>query len=775
MMSYRNILTLVLLSFSFLAVAQTTGKENSSTQNSSEKVKDIDEVVLKGKNTKYKKKKENPAYAILKEVWKRKKNNGLDKYKTYQFDEYEKIEFDLNNIDSAFMKKKIFNKMDFVFDYADSTANGKMALPVFLNESHYKNFGQNQPDKKAKRDLVAQKTSGFQDNEIVSLTAKNLFKEINIYDNTINFFNIGFQSPISTDGFSTYEYELLDETTIDAEPVYRIKYEPKRKDVLAFQGYLYISKDLYSVVKVTLKSTQKMNVNFVNGLYAELEFTNPDPETFLPYRTYTEFDLALTSKNKNTKGLTSKRTVLFTQYDFDKPIDQAIFDKIIVDKDLKALAQNNEYWNSVRTEELSNTEAGVYDMLDKLGKVPKFNTMVKLYETVGSGYFNVGKAIDIGDLYSTFGFNDVEGTRLRFGARTFFSPNDMWRVQGYGAYGFKDHKFKYGAEAKIMFDKNNRFMMGIGTRRDIMQLGVQLTTDDGIMSRSFASSALFARGENASLSNVNQTNFFTSIEPWKNVQIRVDGTVQSINSANEAGFNLHYYRDDVLRKTVNDSKVALSIIARPGAKYSKWGVDRYEHTTLAPTFVLKYTRGIEDLFNSDFNYNKLQFMYSQPILLATWGKTLVTVEAGKNFDTVPLALQNVIPGNQSYSLAPNTFALLNYYEFVADTYSTLHLEHHFNGKILSYIPLIKKLKLREVAFIRGAYGTLSDASKNINVENTKYSAPDQQIYYEYGFGLENIGLGNFRIFRVDFNWRGNYLNKPDVSKFGIKAGFQFSF
>ncbi len=495
----------------------------------------------------------------------------------------------------------------------------------------------------------------------------------------------------------------------------------------------------------------------------------------LPYRTYTEFDLALTSKNKNTKGLTSKRTVLFTQYDFDKPIDQAIFDKIIVDKDLKALAQNNEYWNSVRTEELSNTEAGVYDMLDKLGKVPKFNTMVKLYETVGSGYFNVGKAIDIGDLYSTFGFNDVEGTRLRFGARTFFSPNDMWRVQGYGAYGFKDHKFKYGAEAKIMFDKNNRFMMGIGTRRDIMQLGVQLTTDDGIMSRSFASSALFARGENASLSNVNQTNFFTSIEPWKNVQIRVDGTVQSINSANEAGFNLHYYRDDVLRKTVNDSKVALSIIARPGAKYSKWGVDRYEHTTLAPTFVLKYTRGIEDLFNSDFNYNKLQFMYSQPILLATWGKTLVTVEAGKNFDTVPLALQNVIPGNQSYSLAPNTFALLNYYEFVADTYSTLHLEHHFNGKILSYIPLIKKLKLREVAFIRGAYGTLSDASKNINVENTKYSAPDQQIYYEYGFGLENIGLGNFRIFRVDFNWRGNYLNKPDVSKFGIKAGFQFSF
>jgi hypothetical protein len=168
-------------------------------------------------------------------------------------------------------------------------------------------------------------------------------------------------------------------------------------------------------------------------------------------------------------------------------------------------------------------------------------------------------------------------------------------------------------------------------------------------------------------------------------------------------------------------------------------------------------------------------MFYKPMLIGSWGKTLVSFEAGKNFDTVPLALQNVIPGNQSYSLAQNTFAQLNYYEFVADTYTTLHLEHHFNGKILSYIPLIKKLKLREIAFIRGAYGTLSDASKAINVEGIKYSAPSEHIYYEYGVGIENIGFGNLRIFRVDFNWRGNYLDRPDISTFGIKAGFQVGF
>ncbi|MCS3530366.1 DUF5686 and carboxypeptidase regulatory-like domain-containing protein [Chryseobacterium sp. JUb7] len=740
-----------------------------------EKTNEIKEVVIHNEKPKYKNKKENPAYAIMQEVWKRKRNNGLDKFDTYTYKEYEKIQFDANNLDSTFMKKKIFNKLDFIFDYADSTANGKMALPIFLNEAIYENYGENRPNKKTKRLLTAQKTSGFQDNQIITLTAKNLYRDINIYDNTLNYFDIGFPSPVGNTGFSTYDYNLIDTVSVRGENAYKIRYQPKRTEVLAFQGYLYIDTDTYAVLGATLKSTQKINVNFINGISTELEYDNPDESTFLPRKFATEIEMTPFSKKKTAKSIIARRSVDYSDYQFNKPLEDKIFKRQEEEYDDKFVDKDDTFWVKARPDSLSKTEQGVYDMLDKLQQTPKFNRLVKLYETLGSGYYNVVKGIDLGPIFSIYGKNEVEGDRIRLGARTYFTRNDPWRVQFYTAYGFKDQQLKYGAEARFMFNRVNRFTVGAGTRRDVLQLGVQLTNDDGIMARTFASSTLFARGENASLSSVNQTNVFTSIEPWKNFQIRLDGTMQSIKSANPDGFNLMYYKNGDLRKTTNDSHFTLSLIARPGAKFSQTGIDRYEHGTLAPTIVLKYTRGIEGIFGSDFNYNKLQFMFYKPVLIGSWGKTLINFEAGKNFDTVPLALQNVIPGNQSYSLAQNTFAQLNYYEFVADTYTTLHLEHHFNGKILSYIPLIKKLKLREIAFLRAAYGTLSDASKAINVEGFKYSAPSEHVYYEYGVGIENIGFGNLRIFRVDFNWRGNYLDRPDISTFGVKAGFQVGF
>lgn len=728
---------------------------------------------------KYKNKKENPAYAIMQQVWKKKKSNGLLLHKDYQYKTYEKIDFRLGNIDSAFTKKKLFKGLDSVlFKYNDSSEiAGKAVLPLFITETISQTYGKNDP-KRERKDLLAIKNSGLNNNQIVAKTVQGMFKDINIYDNTINYLNIGFTSPVSTEGFAVFDYNITDTVDVNTVRSYEIRFTPKNPDALALKGRLYIATDNYNVMKAEMETNKKININFVKSIATALEFDNPDDSTFIPTRNETTLNLTLTDKD-GAKNIIARRTANYSNYEFDKGLDDSFINKIVIPED-EAIMKDDAYWLANRTEVLTTSEQNIYKMYDELEEVPKYRRILKTVEILNSGYIHFGKWLDVGNIFQSVGYNDIEGLRLRAGARTYFGKNDMWRIQAYTAYGFRDDKWKYGAEGKYMFNKVNRFMVGAGTRKDVLQLGVQLTTDEGIMTRSFASSSVINSGDNTSLSLVNQTNVFTSIEPWKNIQLRLDATQQSITAADPALFNLSYIQNGILKTKLDDSRLIFSVMARPGAKFSTYGVERYEQTMLAmnPTFILKYTKGFKDVFNSDFNYNKLQFYYYQPVILGNWGRLFANFEAGKNFESLPLALQNVLPANQSYGLQRGVFSLMNYYEFVADSYAVLFLEHHFNGKIFSQIPLIKKLKLREVAFFRSGIGSLKPNSINMNAGNMTLSAPEKP-YYEYGFGIENIGFGNFRILRVDFNWRGNYLNhnvtSTPVRKFGIQFGFQANF
>jgi len=767
MLDKKFILSFFLIFVTSLLFSQTD-KEN-----------EIENVVIQGVK-KYKNKKENPAYAIMREVWKKKKSNGLLLHKDYKYKTYEKIDFRLDNIDSAFTKKRAFRGMDsIIFKYNDSSEiAGKAVLPVFITESIFETYGKNDP-KKERKDLLATRLSGLKNNQIVTKTVQGMYKDINIYDNTINYLNIGFVSPVSTDGFGVFDYNITDTIEVNTVRSYEIRFTPKNPEALALKGRLYISMDKYNVMKVEMETNKKININFVKKISTDLEFDNPDDSTFIPTRNETTINLVTNDKDK-AKSIIARRVANYSDYEFDKGIPDDFLNKIVIPED-EMVAKDESYWETNRTEALTESDQNIYKMYDELAENPKYKKIVKIVEIGNSGYFHIGKGIDIGNIFQSFGYNDIEGVRLRGGFRTYRGKNDIWRIQAYTAYGFRDQKWKFGGEAKYMLNKDNRFMIGTGYRKDVLQLGVQLTTDEGIMTRSFASSSVLNSGETTSMSSVNQTNIFTSIEPWKNFQIRLDATAQNIKSADSNLFNIDYYRQGVLRNDLNDTRFTTTLIYRPGIKFSTYGVDRYEMTALAtnPSIILKYTKGVGGVFNSDFNYNKLQFYYYQPFILGNWGRLFTNVEVGKNFDSLPLALQNVMPANQSYGLVRGVFSLMNYYEFVADSYAVLFLEHHFNGKILSQIPLIKKLKLREVAFFRSGIGSLKQGTINMNAGNLTLSAPEKP-YYEYGFGIENIGWGNFRLLRLDFNWRGNYLNHntsatSEVRKFGVQFGFQMNF
>ena len=101
-----------------------------------------------------------------------------------------------------------------------------------------------------------------------------------------------------------------------------------------------------------------------------------------------------------------------------------------------------------------------------------------------------------------------------------------------------------------------------------------------------------------------------------------------------------------------------------------------------------------------------------------------------------------------------------------------HLEHNFNGRLFSRIPWLRKLNLREIVSVRGVWGDLSDANIALSEPaNIPLIAPNKEPYWEYSFGVGNI----FKIFRLDFNFRGNYLDNPKARKFGVTGTFGFHF
>lgn len=730
-------------------------------------------VIYTGKTSK----KNNPAIDILRKIWARKKKNGLRQFKQYEYDKYEKVEFDLNTIDSALMKSKLFRGMEFVFEQVDtSDVTGKSYLPIFINEALSQVYGDNTTGR-TKEIAKANKNSGFSNNQQLIAFIKDLYADYDIYDNYLKFFDKDFVSPLSRTGINVYNYVLHDSTYIDNKWCYNIVFYPRRKNELTFKGDFWVNDTTFAIKKINLTASRGANINWVKEIYIEQEFEVLNDSVFLLTRDHMMSDFAFSKKDKS-RGVYGKRTTLFKNHKFDIKKDDKFYKEDVNFYDPEIYAKSDEFWNENRFESLNKDEKGVYKMLDTLKTVKKFKRLYNLVSILGSGYIEMDN-FDYGPIFSTFGYNDVEGIRIRTGGRTYFGPNDPWRIQAYTAYGFDDNQFKYGISGKVLLNKKNRFIISGGNRRDIEQIGVSLTTSNDLLGRSFASSSLFASGDNSKLTSVNLTNFSAEIEPLKNLVFQAGVSYRTLKSASPNTFNLDYYKVmptlenplGVIESEVKQYEFNASIDYMPGRRPIGFGVERTNVDSNFARLYLSFSQGVKGLFGSDFDYEKVQFYYRQPVLVGGFGRLFTTFEAGKIFGAVPLGLMGVVPGNQSFFVIDNTYNLMNYYEFMADEYVSLHFEHNFNGRLFARVPFLRKLNWREIIGIKGVYGTISDENRAINAQTAiPYTAPDD-VYWEYHAGIGNI----FKVLRIDFAWRGSYLNLPDANKFAVKASFGFYF
>jgi hypothetical protein len=567
-----------------------------------------------------------------------------------------------------------------------------------------------------------------------------------------------------------YNYVLRDSAYIDNKKCYNILFYPRRKNELTFKGDFWVNDTTFAIKKINMAVTKSANINWIKDIYIEQEFEVMNDSVFLLTRDYMMSDFAL-NKKEDSKGVYGKRTTLYRNHEFNKEKPLAFYKEEVNFIDNEVYKKSEEYWHENRFEKLNKDEAGVYKMLDTLQTVKKFKQMYNLVSILGSGYVEF-KNFDYGPIFSSFGFNEVEGVRLRVGGRTYFGPNDTWRLQAFTAYGFNDQQFKYGLSGKWMVDKKNRVILSGGNRRDIEQIGASLTTTNDVMGRSFASSALFTTGSNGKLTNINLSNLSVEIEPVKNLIFQLGISHRTLASASPT-FSLDYYTNasqTTTQSEVKQSEANFQIEFMPNRKTIGYGVERDVVDNPYSRFFINYSHGFKGVLNSDFQYEKLQLFYKQPIIIGPLGRTNITMELGKTFGTIPLGLMSVIPGNQTYFTIENTFSNLNFYEFISDQYLTLKWDHNFNGRIFARIPFMRKLNWREIIGVRGVYGTISDANRAINASGLAYQAPEN-MYWEYSAGIGNI----FKVFRLDFSWRGNYLNAPDATKFAIKGSFGFHF
>ncbi|WP_037316345.1 DUF5686 and carboxypeptidase-like regulatory domain-containing protein [Salegentibacter sp. Hel_I_6] len=735
-----------------------------------EETSNLDEVLIsRGKTSKN----NNPALDILRKIWENKRSNGVSAFKQYEYKRYEKLEFDLDGIDSSVVKNPLFNGMEFIFDYTDTNRiSGRSYLPIFINESVSKVYGDN-VDNEKREDLLGNKNSGFEQNQNLIAAVKDVADEYDVYNNYIKVFDKSFVSPLSKTGINNYNYVLSDSTYIEDKWCYNIIYYPRRENELTFKGDFWVNDTTWAVKKINLEASRDANINWVKELYIEQEFEVLNDSVFLISKDYFQANFSLTKK-ETSKGVYAKRTRIFDEYTFNQKKAKEFYNKRVYNFNEEIYKREESFWNENRLENLNNEEEGIYAMLDSLRKVPAFRRIYDIATIAESGYVEFN-GWDFGPVYSLFDYNQIEGFRTRVGGRTYFGQHDPWRIEGYLAYGFKDDKFKYGISGKWLLDPQSRLIISGGKRRDIEQLGASLTNNTtDVLGRSLASSGLVSVGDNTKLSNIDLSTFNLEIEPWYNFNIRFGAAYREISSASPT-FSLDYYIDETFTETASEIKqteISSIFTYTPGRETSGFGVERnVVNDEEFPTFFLNYTLGLKNILNSDFDYKKLQFYYDQPLRIGGFGRANASLEAGKTFGEVPLGLLNVVPGNQTYFAMYNSFPVLNFYEFVTDTYISAHFNHNFNGRLFARIPLLRDLNLRELIGIRGVWGEISEENKQLNASGIMLRAPNREPYYEYSFGVGNI----FKFLSLEAHFRGNYRQIPEARNFAITASFGFHF
>ena len=751
--------------------------------------KKLGEVVVKSKKKNKYSRKNNPAVELMRRVIAAKKRTDLSNHDYYQYNKYQKITLALNNLKPEELEGKLFRNSPWLVNQVElCEANQKLILPLSVDETYLQHIYRKSPHSE-KDIIIGQSTKGIstliQTGEALNTVLKDIFSDINIYDDHIRFLNKQFPSPIGETAVSFYRFYIEDTVYVGDDHCIHMQFLPVNQQDFGFRGELYILNDsTLHIKRCNMQLPGNTGVNFVQSMKMEQEFTKLDNGEWVLTTDNVVAELELTDLFQ--RGIVLRNTSM-ENYSFEPIANKMFKGSASVVYQPNAKMRQEDFWQQHRTGKLSASESNMNNFVKSMTKSKNFKWLLVASKALIENFIETGKdsvpsKVDLGPVNTFVSYNFVDGIRMRFGGRTTAKLNPHLFGEGFYAYGFKSRQHYYQTKLTYSFVKPeyqpvefpSRYIMFESTK-DVMSPADKFT----IHNKDNAFMAFKAK-------DVRQM-YFLNRQQLKFTWETDGGFATNFNIKTEsnrpAGDLIFQRMDGSLVHKIRTTEMTVGFDYRPGQTFVNSKQKRIEVNHNAPHFALSHTIGIKGMFGSDYKYHYTEASIYKRFWLGSWGKVNINLRGGIQWSKVPFPLLIMPPVNLSFFDHENTFSLMNNMEFLSDRFAYWCLSWDMNGKLFNRIPLLHKLKWREYFAVRGMWSTLT--SKNIPThydsskpENTLFYLPDgayvmdkKAPYWEFVIGIHNI----FKFFEIDYVRRLSYLHHPDAKKWGIRFGVKFTF
>jgi hypothetical protein len=742
--------------------------------------KELSHVIVKNKKQRYRNK-GNPAVELIKNVIDNKAKNRMEAYTYATYGKYEKLQVSVDKVTDKITKNSLLKPYHFLVENGDTTKlEGRTLSPVYLEETYSNNYYRKSPEK-TKSIITGQRKvdyGEFLDMQGISMYLNRLYQDFNVYDNNISVFTNLFLSPIADMAPTFYMYFIDDTVVVDNQKLVRLSFRPRNPNDLLFRGTMWITLDgNYAIQKLRLLVSKSINFNFCREMKIDQDFTRQPDGRYMLTRSDVLGDFGITKKGT---GLFGERVVNFKDFATNQTIADSVFRGAPVVMMDSAASQPDSFWVVNRTDTLTRAESKVYENVDSLRRMKSFRRLMDWGTLLLAGYKQAGP-FEIGPASTFYSFNPVEGFRLRFGGRTTTRLSTRFYSETYAAYGFGDQKWKYFLSGTYSINNKSVYSFPQNYIRASFQHDTKIPGQElqFVQEDNFLLS--FKRGNNDKwlYNDIFRLDYFNELPNHFSYGLGLKYWKQS-----PAGTIAYVVKDGAHVDSlpwITTGEASLELRWAPHEQFYIGKLYRVPIVNKYPIFTLRYIAGIKGLFGGQYNYQNIQLDIYKRVYVSPLGYTDITLDGGYIFGQVPWPLAEIHHANQSYAYQLMSFNLMNFLEFVSDHYAAAYVDHYFNGFFFNKIPLLKKLKWREVVEAKILYGGLrNENNPEKNPALIQFPLTNGQVetftlnngpYIEGGFGITNI----FKLVRVDFIKRFTYLNHPDIPTWGIRARVKFDF